>query len=105
MEHLLQRVSGASAMSFLDGFYGYNQVSVHPDDQEKTAFTTLWGTFIYAKMPFALMNVGATFQRDMEIAFMGLKETFVLIYLDDLIVYSNSYEENLQNLRRVFSEM
>ena len=40
MEHLLQRVSGASVMSFLDGFYGYNQVAMHPDDQEKTAFTS-----------------------------------------------------------------
>ena len=40
MEHLLQRVSGASVMSFLDGFSRYNQVVVHPDDQEKTAFTT-----------------------------------------------------------------
>ena len=40
MEHLLQRVSGASVMSFLDGFFGYNQVRVHPNDQEKTVFTT-----------------------------------------------------------------
>ena len=97
MEHLLQRVSGASVMSFLDGFLGYNQVSVHPDDQEKTAFTTPWGTFMYAKMPFGLMNAGATFQRAMDIAFVGLKDKFVLIYLDDLTVYSNSYEEHLQS--------
>jgi hypothetical protein len=54
-------------MSFLDGFSGYNQVDVHPDDQEKTAFTTPWGTFMYSKMPFGLMNVGATFQRAMDI--------------------------------------
>ena len=40
MEHLLQRVSGASVTSFLDGFFGYNQVGVHPDDLEKTVFTT-----------------------------------------------------------------
>ena len=56
MEHLLQRISGASVMSFLDGFSSYNQVFVHPDDQDKTAFTTPWGTFMYAKMPFGLMN-------------------------------------------------
>ena len=79
-------------MSFLDGFSGYNQVSVHPDDQEKTAFTTPWGNFMYAKMPFGLMNAGATFQRVVDIAFVGLKDTFVLIYLDDFIVYSNIYE-------------
>jgi hypothetical protein len=71
MEHLLQRISGATVMSFLDGFLGYKHIFVHPDDQEKTAFTTPWGTFMYTKMPFRLMNVGATFQRAMDISFMG----------------------------------
>jgi hypothetical protein len=45
----------------LDGFLGYNQIMVHPDDKEKISFTTPWGTLMYAKMPFGLMNVGATF--------------------------------------------
>jgi hypothetical protein len=61
MEHILQRVTGASRISMIDGFSGYNQISVMPKDREKTAFTTPWGTFMYAKMPFGLMNVGATF--------------------------------------------
>jgi ribonuclease HI len=102
MEHLLQRISGAKVMSFLDGFSGYNQVVVHPDDQEKTAFTTPWGTFMYSKMPFGLMNVGATFQRAMDIAFVGEKDKFVLIYLDDITVYSSNHEEHLKHLKRVF---
>jgi len=89
-------------MSFLDGFSRYNQVAVHPDDQEKTAFTTPWGTFMYAKMPFGLMNVGATFQRAMDLDFVGLKDKFVLIYLDDLTVYSHNHHDHLQHLRRVF---
>ena len=89
-------------MSFLDGFSGYNQVAVHPDDQEKTYFTTPWGTFMYTKMPFGMMNVGATFQRTMDLDFVGLKDKFVLIYLDDLTVYSHIHEEHLQHLRRVF---
>ena len=57
---------------------------------------------MYAKMPFGLMNAGATFQRAMDLDFVGLKDKFVLIYLDDLIVYSHSHEEHLQHLRRVF---
>ena len=61
MDHILQRVVGSQRMSMLDGFLGYNQVAVHPDDQEKITFTTPWGTFMYPKMPFGLMNVGATF--------------------------------------------
>lgn len=48
-------------MSMLDRFSGYDQVSVDKEDQKKTAFTTPWGTFMYARMPFGLMNIGATF--------------------------------------------
>jgi hypothetical protein len=62
MEHILQRVTGSSRMSMIDGFSGYNQISVFPEDREKTTFTTPWGTFMYAKIPFGLMNAGATFQ-------------------------------------------
>jgi ribonuclease HI len=102
MEHILQKVSGASVMSFIDGFSGYNQIVVHPDDREKTTFTTPWGTFMYEKMPFGLMNAGATFQRAMDIAFVGEKDRFVLIYLDDITVFSHSHEDHLQHLRKTF---
>jgi hypothetical protein len=102
MEHIIQRVSGASVMPFIDRFSGYNQISVHLDDRENTSFTTPWGTFMYAKMPFGLMNVGAKFQRAMGIAFVGEKDKFVLIYLDDLIVFSHSHKEHLQHLRKTF---
>ena len=61
MEQILQNIVGSQRMSMLDGFLGYNQIRVHPNDQEKTTFTTPWGTFMYAKMPFGLMNAGATF--------------------------------------------
>ena len=61
MDHILQRVVGSQRMSMLDGFSGYNQVLVHPNDQEKIDFTTPWETFMYAKMPFGLINVSATF--------------------------------------------
>jgi hypothetical protein len=70
MEHILQKVSGSSVLSFIDGFSRYNQIVVHPDGREKTAFTTPWGTFMYENMPFRLMNVGASFQRVMDIAFI-----------------------------------
>ena len=74
-------------MSMLDGFSRYNMVLVHPDDQDKTKFTTPWGTFMYSKMPFGLMNAGAMFQRAMDIAFSEEKENFVVIYLDDITIY------------------
>ena len=88
MDHILQRVVGASRISLLDGFSGYNQILVHPDDQEKIAFTTPWGTFKYVKIPFGLKNVGATFQRAMDIAFSKEIHDFLVIYLDDLNFFS-----------------
>jgi hypothetical protein len=102
MEHILQKVSGSKVMSFIDGFLGYNQISVHPDDREKNSFTTPWGTFMYENMPFGLMNAGATFQRVMGIAFIGEKDKFILIYLDDITVFSNIHEHHLQHLKRTF---
>ena len=68
MDHILQRVVGSSRISLLDGFFGYNQILVQPKDQAKTAFTTPWGTFMYLKIPFGLMNTRETFQRVMDIS-------------------------------------
>jgi hypothetical protein len=102
MEHILQRVIGSSRMSMIDGFSGYNHIFVFPEDREKTSFTTPWGTFMYAKMPFGLMNAGATFQREMDISFIGEKEKFMVIYLDDITVFSKSDKEHYHHLKRVF---
>ncbi|KAH9304537.1 hypothetical protein KI387_008941, partial [Taxus chinensis] len=69
MDQILQAVTGSEMLSMLDGFSGYNQVEVDTVDQHKTAFTTPWGTFAYKRMPFGLINAGATFQRAMDLAF------------------------------------
>ena len=100
MDHILQRVVGSRRISLLDGFSGYNQVLVHPDDQLKTTFTTPWGTFMYVKMPFGLMNVSATFQRAMDIAFSEEIGYFIVIYLDYITVYYKTDEEHLIHLRK-----
>ena len=102
MDHILQRVVAASHMSLLDGYSRYNQILVHEDDRDKTTFTTLWGTFHYAKMPFGLKNAGATFQRVMDIAFSNEKDIFLVVYLDYLTVFSNSDEEHLYHLKIAF---
>jgi ribonuclease HI len=102
MEHLLQRVTGAGMMSMLDGFSGYNQVLLKREDQLKTAFTTPWGTFMYLRMPFGLMNAGATFQRAMDYAFRDLIQKIIEIYQDDLTVVSKERKDHLAHLRTVF---
>jgi hypothetical protein len=86
-------------MSMIDGFSGYNQIAVHYDDKEKSVFTTPWGTFMYHKIPFGLMNIRETFQRAMDIAFFDERDKFFVIYLDDLTVFSNSYAEHLVHLK------
>eukprot|EP00253_Pinus_taeda_P011791 PITA_11791 len=104
MDHILQRVVGASRMSLLDGYSGYNQILVHEDDRDKTTFTTPWGTFHYAKMPFGLKNAGAKFQWAMDMAFANEKDVFLVVYLDDLTVFSKSDEEHLFHLTKVFEK-
>jgi hypothetical protein len=95
MDHILQRVVDAKRISMLDGYSGYNQISVVEEDKKKTTFTTPWVTFMYKKMPFRLMNAGATFQRAMNISFIGEKDRFVVIYLDEITVFLASDEEHL----------
>ena len=102
MVHTLQRVVGFSRISLLDGFSGYNQNLVQPKDQAKTDFNTPWGTFIYVKIPFGLMNAEATFQRDMDIAFAKEIHEFLVIYLDDITVFSKTNYEHLDHLIQVF---
>ena len=88
MEQVLQTVDVSELMSFLDGFSGYSQILVHTDDILKTTFITKWGTYAYQKISFGLINVGATFQRAMDTAFRGLINKLVVVYLDDITVFS-----------------
>ena len=89
----------------MDGFSGYNQIKVFPKDQENTSFTTPWGTFMYAKMPFGLMNAWATFQHTIDIAFAKEHDKFVVVYMDDITLYSRYDKEHIKNLENFFSEM
>jgi hypothetical protein len=102
MEHILKRVTGTSRISMIDGFLSYNLISVLLEEREKTTFTTPWGMVMYAKILFGLMNAGATFQRSMDIDFIGERDKFMVIYLDDITVFSRSDKEHCEHLRRVF---
>jgi hypothetical protein len=104
MEHLLQRVTGAGMMSMLDGFSEYNQVLLNREYQLKTTFTTPWGTFMYLRMLFGLMNVGATFQREMDFAFRDLIQKIIEFYQDDLTVVSKDRKRHLSHLKIGFEQ-
>ena len=102
MEKILQMVSGSELFSLLDGFSGYNQVLVAEEDKLKTTFRTRWGTFAYRRMPFGLINIGATFHRAMDIAFHGLIGCSVVVYLNDIMIFSKKREEHAFHLKQIF---
>ena len=95
-------VSGSELFSLLDGFSGYNQVLVAEEDRLKTTFITKWGTFAYRRMPFGLINTRATLQRDMDIAFHSMIGHSVVLYLDDVTIFSKKREEHAFHLKQIF---
>ena len=80
---------------------GYNQISIAPEDQEKTTFTCPYGPFAFRRMPFGLCNASATFQRCMMSMFSDLVEEVMEIFMDDFTVYGSSFDHCLNNLEIV----
>jgi hypothetical protein len=101
IDQIIDNCADHEALSFMDGFSGYNQIQIHPTDQYKTAFITLWGTFAYRVMPFGLKNAGATFQWAMTYIFHDLAN-IILAYLDDLTARSKKRTQHLDDLRIIF---
>ena len=99
IDDLLDRLQGASVFSSLDLQSGYHQMRIAGEDVPKTAFGTPLGLFEFCVLPFGLTNAPAAFQREMNRVFKGLD--FVLVYLDDILVFSKSQVEHEQHLRKV----
>ncbi|CAN6557395.1 unnamed protein product [Malus baccata var. baccata] len=98
LDQMLERLAGHSFYCFLDGYSGYNQIVIAPDDQENTTFTCPFGTFAYRRMPFGLCNAPATFQRCMVSIFSDYVERIIEIFMDDFSVFGNSFDNCLDNL-------
>ena len=98
---MLDEVAGHQMYSFMDGYSGYNQLALAPEDREKTTFITEWGAFMYLVMPFGLCNAPATFQRCMMVIFADFLHKFLAIFVDDFTIYSQQ-QEHLAYLRLVF---
>ena len=97
----LDSLTGCRYFTTLDLASGYWQVAVEETDKEKIAFSTMNGHFEFNVMPFGLTNAPATFQRLMECVLVGLMYEQCLIYLDDIIVFSTTFDEHLRRLRNV----
>ncbi|KAL1557082.1 hypothetical protein AAHA92_12614 [Salvia divinorum] len=101
IDQMLERLAGKQYFSFLDGYSGYFQIYVDPEDQEKTTFTCPFGTYAYRRMPFGLCNAPGTFQWCMMSIFSDLLEECIEIFIDDFTVYGDTFEKWLHNLNLV----
>ena len=104
IDQMLERLAGYSFYCFLDGYSGYNQIVIVPDDQEKTTFTCPFGTFAYRRMPFDLCNAPATFQRCMESIFSDFVEKIIEVFMDNFTVFGDSFDDCLFNLTLILKQ-
>ena len=98
IDQMLDRLVGHPHLCFLDGYSGYNQIVIAPEDQEKTTFSCPFGTFAFRRKPFGLCNAPGTFQICMKSIFSDLVEEVMEIFMDDFTVYGSSIEQCLHNL-------
>ena len=101
IESNLHKLQGAKYFNTLDSAGAYHTVEIHPESREYAAFITPFGQFQFVWMPFGLSNAGACYSRLVATALQHLPPQYVLAYLDDIIVFSSTVEEHVQQLRRV----
>jgi len=105
IDDIFDQLAGNSWYSTLDLKSGYWQVKIRPEDKEKTAFSVGNGLWQFKVMPFGLCNAPATFERVMERVLQEYNSKICLVYLDDVIIFGKTFEEMIQNLKKVLSRL
>ena len=101
IDQILHRLARSNYLCFLDGYLGYNKIAIHPDDQEKTTFTCLFGTFTFRRMPFGLCNTPTKFQRCMTTIFSNFIGDSLEVFMNDFSVFGNDFESCLAHLTKI----
>ncbi|GBG67232.1 hypothetical protein CBR_g84895 [Chara braunii] len=104
-DELFDRLAGNRFFTKIDLPSGYHQIRIAAADQPKTALRLCFGHYEFTVMPFGLTNAPATFQRAMNDIFRDILEQYVLVYLDDILIYSHTLEEHLRHLRDVLDRL
>jgi len=102
---LFDQLTGATVFSKMDLRSGYHQIKIRSEDIPKTAFTTRYGLYEYTVMSFGLTNAPAVFMRLMNSVFMEYLDKFVVVYIDDILIYSKTEEEHAEHLRLVLLKL
>jgi hypothetical protein len=105
IDDLLDQLKDAKFFSKIDLRSGYHQMKIRPDDIPKTAFVTRYGQYEFTMVSFGLTNAPAYFINMMNKVFMDELDKFVVVFIDDILIYSSTAKEHEQHLRVVLEKL
>jgi hypothetical protein len=98
IDQIIDSTAGCARLSFLDAYFGYNQIKLKREDEEKPAFITPYGVFCYQVMPFDLKNAGATYQRMMQNCLGSQIGRNIQVYIDNVVITTRKKESLISDL-------